>query len=428
MVKKFDINSGEFVDVGSPDGGQIPSNTIHSGIGAPATDVGIEGDFYIDTQSMNFYGPKEAEWGVCVCLLGKDGLPGDSGKDGALGRDGRDGRDGVDGVDGTHGKDGIDGKDGAPGRDGISPPSIELQSTPTHVQFRYGLGEWKNLFEIPKNKTIRGGGGGKTMANIQAAIDAALASIDLSDYIRLDGTSTTTAQIPFAQGISVPDNQYVQLGSLGFLYTDGVNFEFSAAGGDLNLSSAFQNVNLVGTTIVSYGNLEPLGFLQNFGASANPWRNAYIQRLANLATNGFVKTGSGNGTLSVSTAVNLASEVTGDLPFSNIQQITTDRLLGRDTAGTGDIEQLIATGGIEFTGTGIQTSAFTGDVTKTAGGTALTIANDVVTNAKMANMATQTIKGRTTAGTGDPEDLTPAQAHGILIGYDIPTYTIAHGA
>ena len=43
-------------------------------------------------------------------------------------------------------------------------------------------------------------------------------------------------------------------------------------------------------------------------------------------------------------------------------------------------------------------------------------ADDSVTNAKLANMATQTIKGRTTAGTGDPEDLTAAQATALLDG------------
>jgi hypothetical protein len=36
-----------------------------------------------------------------------------------------------------------------------------------------------------------------------------------------------------------------------------------------------------------------------------------------------------------------------------------------------------------------------------------------VTNAKLANVATATIKGRTTAGTGDPEDLTPEQARTV---------------
>lgn len=42
------------------------------------------------------------------------------------------------------------------------------------------------------------------------------------------------------------------------------------------------------------------------------------------------------------------------------------------------------------------------------------IAGDAITNAKLANMATATIKGRTTAGTGDPEDLTAAQAAAVL--------------
>jgi hypothetical protein len=55
-----------------------------------------------------------------------------------------------------------------------------------------------------------------------------------------------------------------------------------------------------------------------------------------------------------------------------------------------------------------------GDITVTGGGATWTIDNDTVTNAKAANMATATIKGRTTAGTGDPEDLTPAQAKGVL--------------
>jgi len=55
----------------------------------------------------------------------------------------------------------------------------------------------------------------------------------------------------------------------------------------------------------------------------------------------------------------------------------------------------------------------TGDVTSVADG-ATTIAADAVTNAKLANMATQTIKGRTTAATGDPEDLSAAQVRAIL--------------
>lgn len=55
----------------------------------------------------------------------------------------------------------------------------------------------------------------------------------------------------------------------------------------------------------------------------------------------------------------------------------------------------------------------TGDVTS-AGDGATTIVGNAVTNAKLADMATATIKGRTTAGTGDPEDLTAAQATALL--------------
>jgi hypothetical protein len=67
------------------------------------------------------------------------------------------------------------------------------------------------------------------------------------------------------------------------------------------------------------------------------------------------------------------------------------------------------------TNTGDQTITLTGDVTGSGTGSfAATIPNDTVTNAKAANMATTTIKGRATAGTGDPEDLTATQVKTLL--------------
>lgn len=63
----------------------------------------------------------------------------------------------------------------------------------------------------------------------------------------------------------------------------------------------------------------------------------------------------------------------------------------------------------------LRRAALTGDVTASAGNNATTIANDAVTNAKAANMAQSTIKGRAAgAGTGDPTDLTATQATAIL--------------
>ena len=75
----------------------------------------------------------------------------------------------------------------------------------------------------------------------------------------------------------------------------------------------------------------------------------------------------------------------------------------------------VAGSNLSGTNTGDQTITLTSDVTGSGTGSfATTIANDVVTNAKLNNMATSTIKGRTTAGTGDPEDLTPAQVTTML--------------
>jgi len=118
--------------------------------------------------------------------------------------------------------------------------------------------------------------------------------------------------------------------------------------------------------------------------------------------------------------IDLASHVTGKLPLANLADMATGSLFYRKTAGTGTPEvQTLATLkadlGLTGTNSGDQTIALSGDVTGTGSGSfAATIANDAVTNAKAANMATGTIKGRATAGTGDPEDLTGAQVTALL--------------
>jgi hypothetical protein len=95
--------------------------------------------------------------------------------------------------------------------------------------------------------------------------------------------------------------------------------------------------------------------------------------------------------------------------------VTSDRLIGRDTASTGESEQLTVGGGIEFTGSGgIQTSAFTGDVTKSAGGTALTIAADAVTDAMLRESAACSVIGRSANSTGNPADIT-ASSNGTML-------------
>ena len=103
-------------------------------------------------------------------------------------------------------------------------------------------------------------------------------------------------------------------------------------------------------------------------------------------------------------------------PVSTAQQTALD---GKSNVGhthtasqVTDFDAAVAANSAVAANTAKVTNAtHTGDVT---GSDALTIANDAVTNAKAANMAQNTIKGRITASTGDPEDLTAAQAKSIL--------------
>jgi hypothetical protein len=127
------------------------------------------------------------------------------------------------------------------------------------------------------------------------------------------------------------------------------------------------------------------------------------------ALTGDVTCAAGSGATTIANdAVTTAKIANNQVTFAKVQQITTDRLLGRDTASTGNVEEISVGGGLEFSGsTAIQRSALTGDVTASAGSNACTIPNDTVTNAKLANMAEGTTKGRAAgAGTGDPTDRT----------------------
>jgi hypothetical protein len=100
-------------------------------------------------------------------------------------------------------------------------------------------------------------------------------------------------------------------------------------------------------------------------------------------------------------------QVPNDLiTYAKIQNVSaTSRILGRVTAGAGDIEELSLASDHEFSGSSIRLVAFTGDVTKSAGGTATTIANNAVSLAKMADMNTDKLLGRDSASSGDPEEI-----------------------
>lgn len=101
------------------------------------------------------------------------------------------------------------------------------------------------------------------------------------------------------------------------------------------------------------------------------------------------------------------AQITGDaITFAKMQNIGTDKLIGRDTAATGDPEEIGLNASLEFDGAGnIQRAALTGDVSASANGNATTIADNAVSNAKAADMAANTVKVRDAGTSGDPNDL-----------------------
>lgn len=127
--------------------------------------------------------------------------------------------------------------------------------------------------------------------------------------------------------------------------------------------------------------------------------------------------GSFDGSANATAAGTIAA---GAVTLAKQANVATATVFYRKTAGTGVPEvQTLATLKTDLGLTGInsgdQTITLTGDVTGTGTGSfAATVANDAVSNAKLANMATATLKGRATAGTGDPEDLTATQATAML--------------
>jgi len=152
-----------------------------------------------------------------------------------------------------------------------------------------------------------------------------------------------------------------------------------------------------------------------------------------IATTAFVKA---QGYLTGNQTITLSGDVTGSgataitatianaaVTYAKMQNVSaTGRFLGRIAAGAGSPEELTAANGWTILGImpAANEPAHTGDVTNSAGALALTIANSAVTNAKLANMAANSIKGNNTGSAAAPIDLTGAQVDAML-----PVFTSA---
>jgi hypothetical protein len=127
---------------------------------------------------------------------------------------------------------------------------------------------------------------------------------------------------------------------------------------------------------------------------------AAVRADLNLAIAALVTNSSGSTAPTTTFAYQFWVDTSGSSPILKI----------RDGANAG----WVSLGAVDASDLG-KLTALTGDVVASGGGSqSATIQNGVVTNAKLANVITQTLKGRASSGTGAPEDLTAVQATAIL--------------
>lgn len=95
----------------------------------------------------------------------------------------------------------------------------------------------------------------------------------------------------------------------------------------------------------------------------------------------------------------------GSVTYAKLQNVSPSRILGRATSPAGTAQELTVTGGVEFTGTGIQRSALTGDVVAAAGSSA-TVLRDATA---------LSVIGRALNSVGTPADIAAAVAETFLV-------------
>ena len=123
-------------------------------------------------------------------------------------------------------------------------------------------------------------------------------------------------------------------------------------------------------------------------------------KLATISTASKVSNSATTATSANTASAIVARDASGNFSAGTITASLTGNVSGSSGSTTGNAATVTTNANL------------TGDVTSV--GNATTIASSVVSNAKLANVATSTFKGRTTAGTGSPEDLTSTQATALL--------------
>ena len=252
----------------------------------------------------------------------------------------------------------------------VNPSTFGVSATPDTIN-KFVVGSAASLFNHP------GSGGHQVKINKAAAAD--------------------TASFLFQTGFS----GRAEMGTTG---DDNFHFKVTANGTSWNealvINGATGAVTFPNTTLGS-------GTVSNIatgtGLTGGPITTTGTVAMANMAAT----TLKGNSTAAVAAPADLtAAQVKTMLAITNtdvtgLGALATAASVNLSTQATGTLQAA-------------QAPAHTGEVTSTAGSVALTIANNAVTNAKLAQSPASTLKGNNTGAAANASDLTAAQVKTML--------------
>jgi hypothetical protein len=267
--------------------------------------------------------------------------------------------------------------------------------------------------------------GGFTLINVGSALPGTTTAAPVSqtpDQVNTEGVSTDKARadhihnIPTATPVTIGTSNQ-QSAAATFAKSDHVHNHGNLGGGSTHATATSSVAGFMSAADKAKTDLvsaTEMGYLAGVTSAIQTQFNAKAASGANTDITSVLLNQTG---LVVKGATSAALIIKPDETYTTNRTLSiilgdADRSL--TIAGTASISGTHS-GTSTGTNTGDQTISLTGDITGSGTGTfAATISSGVVSNAKLATVATATFKGRLTAGTGAPEDLTVTQVTGML--------------
>lgn len=244
------------------------------------------------------------------------------------------------------------------------------------------------------------------ISNVFPAAHAPTHEVGGSDEIDVTGLSGVLAnpQTPITENVQdIVGGMLTDTATVDLNYNDGAGTISADVPDNAITFAKMQNLTdarLLGRSAGSAGDPQEItvgtGLQLSGGALSNTVTDTGITQLT-----GDVTAGPGSG----SQAATIPND---SISFAKMQNIATDSLVGRDSASSGDPENILLNSTLSMDGAGnLQRAALTGDVTAPAGSNATTIPDDTVTYAKMQNVsAADRILGRGNGGgAGDVQEI-----------------------